>query len=76
MRAEELGKGLAEDGRDDPRPFHLRNNASSMDYVRNATVNFCSRSGMDVSWRYAFPRADIQTAMKDHDYMAHPYCQY
>jgi hypothetical protein len=75
VRAEELGKGLAQDGEDDPRPVHLRNNAASMDYVRNA-VNFAFHSGMDVAWRYAFPSASLQEAMKDHDYLARPYCQY
>jgi hypothetical protein len=68
--------GLAEDGQDDPRPLHLRNNAASMDYVKNATVNFACQSGMDVTWQYAFPRANIQVAMKDHDYLARPFCHF
>jgi hypothetical protein len=76
VRAEELGKTLADDGQDDPRPLHLRDNAASMDYVRNATVNFAALSGMDVAWRYAFPSADIQEAMKDHQYLERPFCQY
>jgi len=74
VRAEELGKGLKED--DDPRPPHLRKNPAATDYVRNATVNFVARSGIDVSWRYAFPRANQQEAMWDHYYLAQPYCQY
>jgi hypothetical protein len=72
--AEELGRGVKED--DDPRPAHLRGHASIMDTVYNATVNFASQSGMDITWRYAFPAANLQEAMVDPHYLEAPFGQY
>lgn len=61
---------------DDPRPAKFRNNPSYTDNLFAATVNFTSQSGVDVSWRYAFGKADLQTAMQDHDYLEAPFGRY
>jgi hypothetical protein len=75
-RAEEIGKGVKKD--DDPRPERFR--ASRRDMYRaevyNATINFACHSGVDVSMRYAFPRADLQSAMVDHQYLEKPFGQF
>jgi hypothetical protein len=71
VAAEKMGPGAKDD--DDPRPPRFRNRPSYQDELRNATVNYAAKSGMDVSWRYTFPRADLQQAMRDHDYLEKPY---
>lgn len=71
--AEELGRGARDD--DDPRPPEFRNRPSYVDELHMATINYSYASGVDVSWRYAIPKADLQTAMKDHDYLDVPFCE-
>lgn len=60
----------------DPRPEHLRNRACYSAEVLMKTVNFAHQSGLDLSLRYAFPKADIQTASHDHDYLMKPFTEY
>jgi hypothetical protein len=76
VRAEDLGPGVKNDN--DPRPERFRNMAGYTDHVFSATVNYAYESGVrvNVSWRYAFPKADLQSAVQDHDYLEKPYVQY
>ena len=72
--AEALGKGVKDD--DDPRPLELRNRPSFMDELRMKTVNFVYETGIDTSWRYTFPKANMKLAMRDHCYLDKPFCYY
>ena len=47
---------------DDPRPQKYRNRPSYKDELYTSTVNFVANSGIDVSWKYAFPGADLYNA--------------
>uniref|UniRef100_T1JBV9 SAP domain-containing protein n=1 Tax=Strigamia maritima TaxID=126957 RepID=T1JBV9_STRMM len=60
----------------DPRPEKYRNLPGTNDHFRNLTINFCNKSGMDMSFRYLFPKADLQTALLDHDYLTKPFVEY
>lgn len=61
---------------DDPRPLQFRNRPGYQDDVRNTTVNFCYFSDMDITWRYSFGKANLQTAATDHDYLQQPFTCY
>ena len=77
VQAEEIGKGVKDD--DDPRPLKYRNRPSYNDELYNATINYVANSGVDVSWRYAFPahkNADLKVVQMDHDYLDQPLCTY
>ena len=39
-------------------------------------VNYVYQERHDINLRYMFPKADIQTAVLDHDYTAKPYTHY
>ena len=69
VKAEQLGRGTASY---DPRPLAFRNMPSYRDHVFNATINYCAMSQRDISLRYAIPRANLQQAEQDHDYLAEP----
>ena len=73
VRAEELGKAIK---KRDPRPEKYRNMEGYPDYVYNMTTNFCAETGLDVTMRYNYPKADVQKAQLDHDYLALPFVQY
>ena len=75
MLAEDLGN-TSFDWNHDPRPAKYRNWKGYKDHVRNATVNYCARTGRDVTMRYAFEKAAIGEAEKDHDYLESPLVQY
>ena len=66
--------GASED--DDPRPLQYRNRPAFTQELFMATVNYTAQSNADISWRYAFPRADLESAQLDHDYCKLSYCQY
>lgn len=70
VKASDLGKNSQVD---DPRPLHLRNRECYTSEVLMKTVNFSYFSGMDLSLRYALPRADVQSASQDHDYLKVPF---
>lgn len=75
IKAENIGKGLSLDD-SDPRPKCFRNRPCYQDDVRNLTVNFALRSGLDVAMRYTFPKANLSSAILDHDYLSLPFTQY
>ncbi|CAG2203849.1 unnamed protein product [Mytilus edulis] len=61
---------------DDPRPAKFQNLKGYNDHVRNSLINFCSTSSMDISLRYIYPKADLQNAVHDHDYLERPFAEY
>jgi hypothetical protein len=68
-----MGKGLGKYD-EDPRDVRDKNNPSSVTTnIYNATVAYVQSSGKDVVNRYAFGRANIQQAAKDHDYLREPF---
>jgi len=73
ISAEKLGKGSADY---DPRPQEFRNHPGFQDHVYNSTINFCALSGLDISLRYAFARANMVEAEIDHAYLKAPLRQY
>jgi len=75
VKAEKIGKGLSLDDVD-PRPECFRNRASYQDDVRNLTVNFAFRSGLDIAMRHTFSKANLSLAILDHDYLPLPFTRY
>ena len=75
VKAENIGSGLSALD-DDPRPHIFRNRPSFQDEVRNKTVNFVFQSGLDITMRYTFQKADINIAVNDHDYLEKPFTDY
>ena len=72
VRAEKIGKGYDFDGHD-PRPKKNRLTGEAYLYhLHNATTNFCAQSGLDITMRYSYPKADLTTADHDHDYLKEP----
>ncbi|CAC5380159.1 unnamed protein product [Mytilus coruscus] len=61
---------------DDPRPAKFHNLKGYNDHVRNSLINFCSTTSMDISLRYIYPKADLQNAVHDHDYLERPFAEY
>ena len=61
----------------DPRPMKYQKLSDTMilDHIYNATTNFCSNSGLDISFRYAYKKADLAAAELDHDYLKKPLVQ-
>ncbi|CAC5364071.1 unnamed protein product [Mytilus coruscus] len=45
----------------DPRPMKYRNCTGYNDHIKNTVTNFCSVSSMDLSMRYLYEKANIQT---------------
>lgn len=46
------------------------------DFVRNTMVNYCANTSEDLALRYIFPRAVLQAAQQDHDYLPFMYTEY
>ena len=46
------------------------------DMVRNLIINYCANTGADLTMRYAYPKANMQAAMTDHDYCMRPFTEY
>ena len=67
-------KVTAED--DDPRPLKYRNLGGYNAFVVNSVTNYCFQSGQDLAFRYLIPKADLQTAMLEHDYTKLPFAEY
>lgn len=74
VKADYIGKKLPK--LDDPRPKRFRNLPNFQDEVRNRTVNFVYQSGLDISMRYTFSKANLSLAALDHDYLQKPYTEY
>ncbi|XP_050388704.1 uncharacterized protein LOC126807882 [Patella vulgata] len=61
---------------DDPRPSAHRNKPGFEADVRNRVYNYCSTEQTDLTVKFLYPKADILTAVKDHDYLMLPFTQY
>lgn len=46
------------------------------DFIRHNVTNFCAMTSSDISFRYLYQKADIQAAVKDHDYCSLPFTEY
>ncbi len=67
-KAQDMGSQETDLNDDDPRPKKYRNRSGYQDEVNMLTVNYCSYTNRDSSWRYKFRKANIQQASKEHDY--------
>ncbi|CAC5379387.1 unnamed protein product [Mytilus coruscus] len=76
VKIEKLDKRKPTEILEDPRPQKYRNIEGFTDYVRNTMINFCSQSSQDLTLRYIFTAADIQTAQLDRDYLSLPFAEY
>ena len=54
---------------DDPRPEAYRNCPGYEDHVRNTMINYCSNTSKNITMRYLWGKADVQSASLDHDYL-------
>ena len=54
---------------DDPRPIWLRNRPQFNDEVKMKVINFSYYSGLDISFKYLIPKADLNSAAQDHFYL-------
>ncbi len=70
-----MGKGVTNHDDDDPRPSKFRGQPWMQDMINMNTVNYCNFTGRDVSWRYKFKKADIQSAAEDHWYERLPFTE-
>ena len=61
---------------EDPRPAKYRNLGGYNDYVRNSVLNFCSHTSIDIALRHIYPKADIQQASSDHNYLQETFTEY
>ncbi|KAJ8301832.1 hypothetical protein KUTeg_020819 [Tegillarca granosa] len=61
---------------EDPRPNKYRNMSGYKDFVRNAVTNYCSNTSKDIAFRYLYEKADIESAVRDHDYLDVPFSEY
>ncbi|KAJ8308407.1 hypothetical protein KUTeg_013281, partial [Tegillarca granosa] len=66
-------QGFSDEHLADPHPEQYTNWSGYNDYDRNNTINFCASNSADIAMRYLHPKADIQTAQKDHDYLHLPF---
>ena len=66
---DDLGTGLSDR---DPRPKKYRQWSGYDDHLYNATINFCAQSGLDLTQKYAYKKADLAAAEVHHDYLAEP----
>ena len=55
---------------DDPRPAEFRQPGYT-DHVRSTIINYCSNTS-NITMRYLWDKADMQSASKDHDYLKLP----
>lgn len=58
---------------DDPRPMKYRMMSGKRDRIYGLMVNYTSTYHHDINLRYMFPRADLQIATLDHDYLSVPF---
>ena len=67
---------VLDEGDTDPCPQCFCNRPSFADDVRNKTVNFVFNSGLDLAIQYTFSKANLSTAVIDHDYLKCPFTEY
>jgi hypothetical protein len=60
----------------DPRPVKFRNWEGYNAHVSNMVSNYCYETKSDLAFRYLMPKADLQSAILDHDYLPAPFTQY
>ncbi|XP_061175999.1 uncharacterized protein LOC133184946 [Saccostrea echinata] len=60
----------------DPRPQKYRGIAGYNDYVSNIVTNYCALTLADLSFKYMKPKAFINFAVLDHDYLDLPFTEY
>ncbi|XP_061190767.1 uncharacterized protein LOC133198798 isoform X1 [Saccostrea echinata] len=60
----------------DPRPQKYRGIAGYNDYVSNILTNYCALTSADLSFKYMKPKAFINFAVLDHDYLDLPFTEY
>nr|XP_011451676.2 uncharacterized protein LOC105345270 [Crassostrea gigas] len=58
---------------DDPRPEKRKNMEGFEDRVLNILVNYTAKSSANIAYRYLFKRADLKSAVHDHDYLSLPF---
>ena len=75
MKAEDLPGCLLGD-MSDPRPLHLRNRPDRQHQMCNLVTNFVAHTGKDMAARYAIPKANLQVAVQDHDYLDAPFTEH
>ncbi|KAJ8316759.1 hypothetical protein KUTeg_005705 [Tegillarca granosa] len=46
------------------------------DFVRNAVTNYCFNTSKDIAFRYLYEKADIESAVRDHDYLDVRFTEY
>jgi len=61
---------------EDPRPLKFQHWAGYTSFVANFVTSYCLKSGKDLAFRYLLPKADLQTAMREHDYTLLPFAEY
>lgn len=61
---------------DDPRPEKRKNMEGFEDRVLNILVNYTAKSSANIAYRYLFKRADLKSAVHDHDYLSLPFTEY
>ncbi|KAK6181859.1 hypothetical protein SNE40_009637 [Patella caerulea] len=61
---------------EDPRALKYKKVAGYEDHVRNCTINYCSNFTRDITLRFLFPKADLQAAVLDHDYLDQHFTEY
>ena len=61
---------------EDPRPKQCRTWTSYTAYVSSLVTNYCWNSSKDTAFRYLMPKANLQAAMVDHDYVELPFAEY
>lgn len=59
----------------DPRP-QKQNHVDKNMKLHSLMVNYVYDTNHDLSLRYVFPRADLQTAANDHDYLERPFTEF
>ena len=75
VKAQQLKGPKIAQNEDDPRhPDDIGRSFNRVD-LENRTTAFVYFSGMDVSNRYTYSRADLQKAAQDHDYLRNPFLE-
>lgn len=64
-----------DDDDDDPRPLKYRKIDGKKERIYSLMVNYAHSCNHDINLRYMFPRADLQVAANDHDYLTAPFTQ-
>lgn len=60
----------------DPRPQKYRDNGGFYSHASNIVTNYCASSSLDLSFKYQVPKAFINLAVLDHDYLDLPFTEF